>query len=98
MIYAQLRKRFSDREFIGPSCGMVSFAKSLNRSITGSINDHLHATKLTLAHEMAPGEIGYLRDRTSLSDTALECVTTVTAIVDKPENTYWVRVDHRAKC
>tara|TARA_R110002072_G_scaffold302996_1_gene490915 strand:+ start:34547 stop:34915 length:369 start_codon:yes stop_codon:yes gene_type:complete len=36
-------QQFIYRKFIAPSSGTVSFAKGLSRSVTGSMNDHVHA-------------------------------------------------------
>lgn len=60
-------KHFIYRKFIAPSSGMVSFAKALNRSITGSMNDHIHAAKLMLEDNMAPSEIGFRLNETPMS-------------------------------
>ena len=56
-------QQFIYRKFIAPSSGTVSFAKALNRSVTGSMNDHIHAAKFLLADDMAPSEIGYSHTR-----------------------------------
>ncbi len=66
VIFAQLRIQVIHRNFIAPSSGMVSFAKALNRSITGSLNDHIHTAKFMLAHDMAPSEIGYRLNETPM--------------------------------
>ena len=52
-------QQFAYRKFIAPANGTVSFAKALNRSVTGSMNDHVQATKFYLADDMSPHEIGY---------------------------------------
>jgi len=59
--------QFIYRKFIAPSAGTVSFAKALNRSVTGSMNDHIHAAKFMLADDMAPTEIGYRLNETPMS-------------------------------
>lgn len=51
-------KQFIYRKFIASSSGTVSFAKALNRSVTGSMNDHIHAAKFMLEDDMAPSDIG----------------------------------------
>lgn len=60
-------QEFVYRKFIAPASGSVSFAKALNRSVTGSMNDHIHAAKFMLADDMAPSEIGYRLNETPMS-------------------------------
>jgi hypothetical protein len=60
-------QQFIYRKFIAPSSGTVSFGKALNRSVTGSMNDHVHAAKFLLADDMAPSEIGYRLNETPMS-------------------------------
>lgn len=60
-------QQFIYRKFIAPSAGTVSFAKALNRSVTGSMNDHINAAKFMLADDMAPSEIGYRLNETPMS-------------------------------
>ena len=36
------------RKFIAPSAGTINFAKALNRSVTGSMADHIHAARLII--------------------------------------------------
>jgi hypothetical protein len=60
-------KQFIYRKFIAPSSETVSFAKALNRSVTGSMNDHIHAAKFMLADDMAPSDIGYRLNETPMS-------------------------------
>ena len=55
------------RKFIAPASTTVHFAKALNRSVTGSMNDHIHGAKLLLADGMAPSEIGYRLNETPMS-------------------------------
>ena len=55
------------RKFIAPASSTVHFAKSLNRSVTGSMNDHIKGAKLYLEDEMAPSEIGYRLNETPMS-------------------------------
>ncbi len=50
---------FVYERLITPASGTVSFAKALNRSVTGSMNDHIQASKYLLADDMAPHEIGF---------------------------------------
>ena len=60
-------QQFIYRKFIAPSSRTVSFAKALNRSVTGSMNDHVQAAKFMLADEMAPSEIGCRLNKTPMS-------------------------------
>ncbi|PHQ34794.1 DUF6933 domain-containing protein [Rhodopirellula bahusiensis] len=60
-------KQFIYRRFIAPSNGTLSFAKALNRSVTGSMNDHIHAAKFMLEDGMAPSDIGYRLNETPMS-------------------------------
>jgi hypothetical protein len=55
------------RKFIAPANTTVHYAKALNRSVTGSMNDHIHGAKLFLADGMAPSEIGYRLNKTPMS-------------------------------
>jgi len=55
------------RTFIAPLSGTIQFAKALNRSVTGSMNDHIQAAKLMLEDGMAPPEIGFRLNETPLS-------------------------------
>ena len=60
-------QQFAYRKFIAPASGTVSFAKALNRSVTGSMNDHVQATKFYLVDDMSPHEIGFRLNETPLS-------------------------------
>ena len=60
-------QQFVYRKFIAPASATVYFAKALNRSVTGSMNDHVHAAKFLLPDDMAPGEIGYRLNETPMS-------------------------------
>ena len=60
-------QQFAYRKFIVPARGTVTFAKALNRSVTGSMNDHVQATKFYLADDMSPHEIGFRLNETPLS-------------------------------
>jgi hypothetical protein len=55
------------RKFIAPFGRTVTFAKALNRSVTGSMNDHIHEAKFLLENEISPGEIGYRLNETPMS-------------------------------
>ena len=54
-------------KFIAPSIATVSFAKALNRSVTGSMNDHIQGAKLYLSDGMALQEVGFRLNKTPLS-------------------------------
>ena len=60
-------QQFAYRKFIAPASGTVSFAKALNRSVTGSMNDHVQATKFYLADDLFPHEVGFRLNETPLS-------------------------------
>jgi hypothetical protein len=51
---------FAYQRFIAPASGTVSFAKALNRSVTGSMNDLIkHATYWLTEDEVSPHELGF---------------------------------------
>ncbi len=53
-------QQFAYRKFIAPASGNVSFAKALNRSVTGSMNELIMAAKMYLIEDdMAPHEVGF---------------------------------------
>jgi hypothetical protein len=53
-------QQFACRKFIAPASGSVSFAKALNRSVTGSMNELIMAAKMYLIEDdMAPHEVGF---------------------------------------
>ena len=53
-------QQFAYRKFIAPASGTVSFAKSLNRSVTGSMNELVMEAQMYLGEdEMAPHEVGF---------------------------------------
>lgn len=60
-------KQFIFKKFIAPSSGTVSFAKALNRSVTGSMNDHICGAKLMLEDGMSPSDIGCRLNETPMS-------------------------------
>ena len=55
---------------VAPLSAGVSFAKSLNRSVTGSMSDQIHGSKLYLSDGLALREIGF-----RLNDTPLSALT-----------------------
>lgn len=51
---------FVYHRFIAPTSGTVSFAKALNRSVTGSMNDLIRfATALLVEGELSPHDVGF---------------------------------------
>ncbi len=60
-------QQFIYQKFIAPASATVTFAKALNRSVTGSMNDHVQAAKFMLADDMAPSQIGYQLNKTPMS-------------------------------
>jgi hypothetical protein len=55
------------RRFVEPASGAASFAKALNRSVTGSMNDLVFGAKLFLAAGLSLHEVGFRLNRTPLS-------------------------------
>lgn len=60
-------QNFAYRKLIKSACATVSFAKALNRSVTGSMNDLIYGAKLHLADNMTPQEVGFRLNETPLS-------------------------------
>ena len=52
---------------IAPSTASVTFAKALNRSVTGSMNDHIQGAKFLLEDGLNPRELGSRLNKTPLS-------------------------------
>lgn len=51
---------FVYQRFVAPASGTVSFAKALNRSVTGSMNDMIYHAKMWLIeHELPPSDVGH---------------------------------------
>ena len=51
---------FAYQKFIAPASGTVSFAKALNRSVTGSMNDMVYDAKMWLIEEeLSPFDVGF---------------------------------------
>jgi hypothetical protein len=64
---------FVYRRFIAPASGTVQFAKALNRSVTGSMNDLINQATLRLAEDdLSPHDLGFLLNDTLLSALATE--------------------------
>ena len=79
-------QEFIYRRFIAPTTGTARFSKALNRSVIGSMNDHIVAAKILLAeHGMSPHDVSFQLNETPLSAIdyanprealkSLECVT-----------------------
>ena len=59
---------FIYQRFIAPSSATVSFAKALNRAVTGSINDLVHHAKMWLTEgELSPHDVGFKLNEMPLS-------------------------------
>ena len=53
-------QQFCYRKFIAPASGTVSFAKALNRSVTGSLNELIGEAQMYLVEDdMSPHEVGF---------------------------------------
>ena len=59
-------QQFAYHKFIAPSGALVSLAKSLNRSVTGSMNDLVQGAKFHLLEDMSPHEVGFRLNETPL--------------------------------
>lgn len=55
------------RRCIAPASSTVSFSKTLSRSVTGSMNDLVHAARWHLVNGTAVHEVGRLLNETPLS-------------------------------
>jgi len=65
-------QQFAYRKFIAPASGTVSFAKALNRSVTGSMNELVQEAKCSLTEEeISPHELGFRLNDILLSALAL---------------------------
>ena len=59
---------FVYQKFIAPASGTVSFAKALNRSVTGSMSDLVkHAESWLIEHELSPFDVGFKLNQIPLS-------------------------------
>ena len=53
-------QQFTYRRFIAPASGTVAFAKTLNRSVTGSMNDLIfHAKAWLIEVDLSPYDVGF---------------------------------------
>jgi hypothetical protein len=55
------------RAFIAPASGTDSFAKALNRSVIGSMNDLVQTAQWVLADDMSPFDVGFQLNRMPMS-------------------------------
>lgn len=63
-------QEFAYRRFIAPSTGTVRFAKALDRTVTGSMNDLInHATTWLEEGELSPYDVGF-----KLNDVLLSAI------------------------
>jgi hypothetical protein len=59
---------FIYHQFIAPTCGTVRFAKALDRSVTGSMNDLVFQATIHLVEgEMSPFDVGFKLNETPFS-------------------------------
>jgi hypothetical protein len=66
---------FAYQRFIGPASGSVTFGKSLNRSVTGSMNDLIKFAKHYLAEDdSSPHDVGFKLNDVLLSALARQVV------------------------
>jgi hypothetical protein len=66
-------QQFVYRTFIAPACESVHFAKALNRSVTGSMNDLInHATYWLAEDDLSPHDLGIRLNDILLSALATE--------------------------
>jgi uncharacterized protein DUF6933 len=64
---------FVFQRFVAPASGTVQFAKALNRSVTGSMNELIHFSKLWLADDViSPHDVGFKLNDVLLSALAKE--------------------------
>lgn len=60
-------------KFVAPNCNAINFGKSLNRSVTGSMNDLInHATICLTELGMSPLQVGFKLNGVLLSALATE--------------------------
>jgi len=66
-------QEFVYRRFIAPASGTVQFAKALDRSVTGSMNDLINQAMCLLAEDdLSPHDLGFRLNDTLLSALATE--------------------------
>lgn len=60
-------QQFNFRKFVIPAATDVRFAKSLNRSVIGSMNELVEVAKIFLSEGMSVNDVGYRLNETPLS-------------------------------
>ena len=66
-------QEFVYRKFIAPACQSVQFAKALDRSVAGSMNDLINQAMYLLAEDdLSPHDLGFRLNDTLLSALATE--------------------------
>lgn len=55
------------QQHIAPACEPVTFAKTISRSVTGSMNDHVQGAKFLIDDGFSPHELGFRLNGTPLS-------------------------------
>ena len=63
-------QEFVYRRFIAPASDNVQFAKALNRSVTGSMNEFIKYTELWLAEGVSPHDVSFRLNDTLMSALA----------------------------
>lgn len=58
---------FCYRKYVAPSSSTVLFAKSLSRTVTGSMNDHVQGAKILLKSKFSSHDLGLRLNKTPLS-------------------------------
>ena len=75
-------RQIAYRKFIAPASTIVSFAKSLNRTVTGSMNELIKFAEVWLADgEISPHDVGF-----KLNDILLSALATDKRRGDKTPN------------
>ncbi len=82
-------QQFVYQRFIVPASGTVRFAKALNRSVTGSMNDLVtHARRWLCEEDLSPHDVGFRLNRLPMS--ALK--------YSNPRKTLRSLIDHASPC
>ncbi len=85
-------QQFSYERFIIPANGTISFAKTLNRQVTSSMNELIELAKLYLMEDMSPHDVGF-----RLNDTLLSAIGDGKAHpYGKPREAFKMLGSHRA--
>ncbi len=75
---------FVYQKFIAPASGTVSFARALDRKVTGSMNELVVAATDSLRYgEVAPHDVGF-----DLNDTLLSAIATKDRDYGKPKDAF----------